>query len=259
MSETDTQATGAVAPSATSESVAEDTAAIQPSTASEQSQAAPEATQGNEQTEESTQTEVKVTDTAQEERLFAGKYKTVEDLEKSYKELESAHGKKSSEFAELNKILTEAFASPEIVQTTDTAYEGEEESAAMKIASQAERKSTLLEFAISHPDANGDAMKEVLANDPMISKITGDDAKLEYAYLRAQSMGRDKALAEAQRTAQVQAQAKIAEKEVAKVESANRSEPVDNKSELMQQATGGTPDERKAARDALIRKHLTNL
>lgn len=259
MNESDTQATGSVVPSATGESVAEDTATTQTSEASELSQVTPEATQSSEQTKEPAQTEVKAEDTVQEEKLYAGKYKSVEDLEKSYKELESAHGKKSSEFAELNKILTEAFASPEVAQTTDTTYEDNEESPAMKIAAQAQRKTTLLEFAISHPDADGDAMKDILANDPMIGKITGDDARLEYAYLRAQSMGQGKALAEAQKTAQAQTQAKIAEKQVAQVESVKKAEPADNKAELMSQATGGSPAERKAAREALIRKHLTNL
>lgn len=257
MSETDTQATGAVAPEAN----VEDTATTQTSEASEQSQGTPEATQSSEQTEESTQTEVKATDTAQEEKLLAGKYKSVEDLEKSYKELESKYGKEASERAELTRILNEAFTPPETAtQTTDTGYDDTEESTATSTTSVADRKVAILEFIMTHQDANAEDMGKILKTDPMIGKINGEDAKLEYAYLRAQSIGRDKALAEAQKKGQTEAQAKTAEKQVAQVETAQKSEPVDEGSELFNKATGNySQEERDRARRELIRKNLVKL
>lgn len=248
MDKTDTPVDGAVAP-------VTDTATTQTNEASELSQSTPEDTQTNDQ-QETVQTEVKTEDTVQEEKLFAGKYKTVEDLEKSYKELESSFGKKTNEYAELTKILNEAFIPPEPA-AEDTAYDDPGESAAA--TDPLKRKVTLLEFALTHSDADGEAMKKVLAEDPLVSKINGDDAKLEYAYYRAKSLTMETNVAEAQRQAQVQTHAKIAEKELAKVESVTKTEPADDSKANMTKATGGTPEERKSARLALIRQHLTKL
>lgn len=252
MSETDTQATGAVAP----EAAATDTATTQASEASEQSQGTPEATQSQE-----TSTEVTATDTAQEDKLLAGKYKSVEDLEKSYKELESKYGKEASERAELTKILNEAFMPPATAtQATDTGYDDVEDSTATSTTSVSDKKVAILEFILTHNDANAEEMSQILKSDPMINKITGEDAKLEYAYLRAQSMGRDKALAEATKTAQAQVHAKVAEKQAAQVETAQRTEQVDEDSELFNRATGNySQEDRDKARRELIRKKLVNL
>lgn len=261
MDNTDTQSTGAVAPSEATAGVSEDTATIQNSAASESSQVAPEAAQTQEGS-----SEVKAEDTAQEEKLYAGKYKTVEDLEKSYKELESSYGRSKSEYADLTKILNEAFASPESTSATeasqnqDTEYGYQDDDTAKQTqANPLERKVTVLEFSMTHQDADAEAMKEILMSDPLVNRINGDDAKLEYAYLRAKEKTSGKAIKEAERRAQEQAAVKVAEKEVAKVESASKSEPIDEDGELRTQAMTGSPSERKAARAALIRKHLVEL
>jgi len=255
MSDTDTQATGVVAP----EAQAEDTATTQTGMAGEQSTTTPEGTQGTGEGEGTSQAEVNTEDTVHEDKLFAGKYKSVEDLEKSYKELESKYGKEASERAELTKILNEAFMAPDTTtQVTDTAYDDAEGSAVT--ASVSDKKVAILEFILTHDDANPQEMSEILKNDPMIGKIQGEDAKLEYAYLRAQSMGRTKALAEAQKKGQEQAQVKVAEKQTARVESVQRTEPEDSKNELLEKATGNyTREERDRARRELIKRNLVNL
>jgi hypothetical protein len=257
MSETDTQATGAVAP----EAVAEDTATIQTSEASEQSQVTPDATQGTDGGEGTSQAEVNAEDTVQEDKLYAGKYKSVDDLEKSYKELESKYGREASERAELTKILNEAFMSPaSTTQSADTDYEDAGESSTVTTSSMADRKVAILEFILTHKDANASEMGDILKNDPFVNKINGEDAKLEYAYLRAQSMSRDKAIAEAQKQGQTQAQVKTAEKQVARVETVQKTEPADESAELFSRATGNfSQEERDRARRELIRKNLVNL
>lgn len=248
MDETDTQATGAETP------VTTDTVTNQTSEASELSQGTPEATQAQEET-----TEVKAEDTAQEEKLYAGKYKTPEDMEKAYKELESKFGRETSDKAELTRILNEAFAPPEPTKVEDTAYEYQEDDTSATKDDPTKRDVAVLKFTISHPDADGESMRKVLQSDPMIGNISGHEARLEYAYLRARDMNRQVEIKQAQKVASDVAVAKIAEKEVAKVETARKAEPADQGAELMTQAMNGSPSERKSARDALIRKHLTKL
>lgn len=203
--------------------------------------------------------DVNATDTA-EEKLYAGKYKSPEDMEKAYKELESKFGRETSEKAELTRILNEAFATPEpATAATDTdSYEYQEPT----INSETEglkRDTAVLKFIIGHQDADGGVMKEILATDPLINQIQGHEAKLEYAYLRSQSMGQKKAIETATKTAQVQAQAKVVEKQAAQVETAQKAVPVDEDAELMATAVGGNPTDSKAARQAIIRKRLINL
>lgn len=210
----------------------------------------PEANQ-EEEVKETSETDVNATDTA--EKLLAGKYKTPEDLEKAYKELESRFGKESSEKAELSKVLNEVMTPSE--EDTASTSEDLEYSADDKV----QRDMAVLKFIISHGDANAENMKKVLAEDPMVSQINSHEAKLEYAYLRAKDATSSQAMNEAQKVAQDEAKAKIAEKEGAQVESAKKAEPTDEGADLLSKATEGTPDERKAARNALIRKHLTNL
>lgn len=247
MSETDTQAAPAQDP-------AQDTSDGQgaQSEASEQKQEAPEATQGQE-------TEVKAEDTA-EEKLFAGKYKTVEDLEKSYKELESKHGQTATEKAELARILNEAFVAPEAAQQQeDTDYSDTSEVSKPAADDSVKRDLSVMKFTMAHPDADGQSILEVLSKDPLIKSITGYDAKLEYAYAKSKAMSGEKAVAEAKKSGAQEAQAKAAEKEVAQVESAKKAEPIDEQAELYKQATSGNPDERKAARLSLIKKNLVHL
>lgn len=200
------------------------------------------------------ETEVKAEDTTQE-KLLAGKYKTVEDLEKSYKELESKYGKEASEKAELTRALTEQLTSPAPAVTEDNYYE---EPAAAPDDS-VKRDLAVMKFIMAHGNADATAMKDILATDPLVSQIQGYEAKLEYAHLKAQAAGQSKAVAQAAKEAKVQTVQKIAEKEIAQVESARKAEPADESGELHDKLTYGTEDERKAARQALIRRNLINL
>lgn len=212
---------------------------------------APEASQ------EVKETATEATDTA-EEKLYAGKYKNVDDLEKSYKELESKYGKEASEKAELTRILNEAFVAPE---TTDTANEDYVETTPQvnPEIEQLKRDNAVVKFIMGHQDADGEAMKQILADDPLVKQISGHDAKLEYAYLRSQNMSQPKAIAEAKKTAQAETQAKTAEKQAAQVESARKAEPPEEESDL-EKATGNYNQEtRDAARLRVIRKNLVNL
>lgn len=255
MDPNDTQAVGSEAP----ETPVEDTAATQPSEASESETQAPEATQEQTEVESQGETEVKAEDTA-EEKLLAGKYKSVEDLEKSYKELESKYGKEASEKAELTRILNDAFApEPAAPAATDTDDDIYAEPAGNNDTDVLKRDMAVMKFILAHEDADGSTMKEVLASDPLISQISGHEAKLEYAYLRSKNMTQPKAIEEARKSAAQQTHAKIAEKQVAQVESAKKAEPIDDNAELMTQATTGKPKERESARLSLIRKHLTQL
>ena len=100
MSDTETQAPQADDPVATDTSATADT-----SEASTQTNEAPEATQ------ETKEPVAKATDTV-EDKLYAGKYKSVEDMEKAYQELNSKFTNTSQEKAELAKILNDAFITP---------------------------------------------------------------------------------------------------------------------------------------------------
>lgn len=222
---------------------------------------APEAAQDNAVAQETTTPDTNATDTAQE-KLLAGKYKSVEDLEKSYKELESRYGKETSEKAELTRILNEAFApatqaQPEAAETVETF--SDEPTPINNPDDGTKRDLSVLKFTIGHPDADGAAMQKVLAEDPFISNIQGYDAKLEYAYAKSQLQSQGKAVAQATKQAQADTQAKIVEKQAAQVETAQKVTDVNDASEQLNRATTGTPKEREAARLALIRKHLTNI
>jgi hypothetical protein len=250
MDEADNQAAGTSAP------VTTDNASDQPSETSQSASEAPEATPV---VEEKQTTEVKAEDKA-EEQLIAGKFKTQEDLEKGYKELESKFGKEASEKAELTRILNEAFATPE-APATDTASDTYEETTPQvnQEFEQMKRDNAVIKFIVGHQDADGETMKKILAEDPLVKQISGHDAKLEYAYLRSQNMSQPKAIAEAKKTAQVETQAKTAEKQAAQVESAKKAEPVEEDSDY-EKATGNyDQNTRDAARLRLIRKNLVNL
>lgn len=245
MNPDETQATGTDAPATA------DTADTQASTASEvENNQAPEATQTEAQ---GTQPEVTAEDTA-ETKLYAGKYKTPEEMEKAYKNLESKFGQTATEKAELSRILNDAFTTP---ATADTGDSFADEPAS---ANQESPDVAILKFIVMHGNdgVDANAMNEVLKTDPYIAQISGHDAKLQYAYLRTQNMAKDKALAEAEKKGAQSATAKIAEKQIAQVESGKKTES-DDGSELLTKATTGNPAEREAARKALIRKHLVNL
>lgn len=236
-----------------SEPVETDTSDAQPSEANVQTNNAPEESQA---AEEKPAEDVKTEDTA-EEKLYAGKYKSPEEMEKAYKELESKFGKETSEKAELTRILNEAFTvEPTQTQPDESA---EEPDPLTEKVERLDRQTAVQNFIFAHPDANPSAMQEVLSKDPMVAQITGHDAKLEYAYFKSQNMSTNKAIAEAKKSASTETTAKIAEKQAAQVESARKAEEEADGS-LLEKATGNYSfEEREKARRELIKKHLTKL
>lgn len=207
---------------------------------------APEANQGEVEEGNPDETGVNAEDTA-DDTLLAGKYKTPEELERAYKELESKFGKETGEKAKLSRTL-DTVLSPE----QDTGV-GVSETEALR------RDTAVLKFLVAHNDVDADSMKEILSSDPLLNQISGHEAKLEYAYLRSKELTRDQAMAQVQKQAQNETKAKVAEKEAAKVESAKKAEPVDDGTELLNKATSGSQEERQAARLALYKKHLADL
>lgn len=262
VTKTDTPASGSEeAPKDAQQPASEDTATAQNSETSKSVEnQAPEATQGKEE-QENSETEAKNAEDTAEEKLYAGKYKTAEEMERAYKELQSKYSQTSSEKAELSKTLQDSLVTPPgdgKKQDTETTYDYQEDSSDPRIE-KLERNQSIANFVFAHPDADGGSMTEVLKSDPYISNITGYEAKLEYAYLRSQNMTKNKAIEEAEKTSAEKTQSKIAEKQAAQVESSNKSEPDDESGDLMNKATQGTPDERKQARLEVIRKNLINL
>jgi len=263
MTANDTQATEADVPVEKTT----DTTEAQTSEASSQENEAPEVTQ-TKGTEEGTDvtTEVEATDTAEEQKLYAGKYKTVEDLESAYKNAESTLGKSNSEKAELTKVLNEAFLTSQPKQQVeeggadeyddDLPTGNQSSSSNDPVIQRLVVNDAVTRFAFSHPDANGETMQKVLSEDPNVKQIGDFDAKLEYAYLKSQSMSQSQAIKQAKKEGQNQATAKVVEKQTAQVESAKKAESIDEKAELKNKATTGTPDERKAARLEYYKKYL---
>lgn len=210
-----------------------------------------------------TQKEVPVNaaDTA-DEKLYAGKYKSPEDMEKAYKELESKFGQTTSEKAELSRILNEAFVPPAPAQApADTAdLFSDEPNPLNQEIDDLKRVTAVQSFVMNHQDADPASMQEVLSSDPYIKQISSHEAKLEYAYLRSQNMSQQKAIAEARKQTASETQAKIVEKQVAQVETAQASAQADTSNNLLERATGNySPEDRAAARMELIRKNLVKL
>lgn len=207
-----------------------DTAPVQASEADVQvTSEAPEATQDTGETSP----EIKAEDTA-EERLYAGKYKTVEDMEKAYKSAENKLHTEAIEKAELARILNETFTTPEAqapAQATDTdSYGDYEETTTVDPRIEAiERKEAVRDFVFTHPDTDGQAVNKILNSDPLVKNIQGYEAKLEYAYLKSRATAQPKAVADAEKRASEQTQAKIAEKQAAQVEGARQqAQPAGN-------------------------------
>lgn len=232
-----------------------DTVEQQASTASEVTSETPEATQGT-GSQEATPTEVNATDTV-EEKLFAGKYKTADEMEKAYLNLQSKATKDSQEKAELSRILNEAYTTPAPTADTGDGFSEEPDPVTQEIE-RLKHVTAVQSFIITHPDADAVAMQKVLSEDSMIKQISGADARLEYAFLKSKNMASPKAIEEARQTAANQATAKIAEKQAAQVETAQKAEEVQDS--LLEKATGNyTYEDRQKARQELIRKHLVNL
>lgn len=217
--DTDTNITPPVEPTAVDTSAPADEIVT-----STQTEATPEATQPQENT-----AEVNAEDTVSE-RLYAGKYKSVEDLEKSYQELNSKFSSTSQEKAELSRILNEAFSTPAAEETP--AYGEENYDTGNPREDARDRDIALLKFTMAHQDANGADMAQVLKTDPYVNNIQSYDAKLEYAYLKAQNTARDRALADAQKKGAQEVEAKFVEKQAAQVETARTQAPPTGNEEL---------------------------
>lgn len=244
----DTPVSGTEAPEVTT---APDTAQPQSTEASGQANTqTPDVTPDNVPAQEAVAPETNTEDTV-EEKLLAGKYKSVEDLERSYKELESKHGQTASEKAELARILTDAFSAPAPApqaSVPDTDYDADTEADPVnQELSSIKTRLAITEFLSAHQDADAQSLVEIIGSDPNVANITSPEAKLEYAYLKSQNATQAKVVAEAQKQGAVQAQAKAAEKQVAQVESARKAEPVNDKSELLARVRAGDPRARAQA------------
>ena len=238
----ETQVTGNEAPAKIA-----DTADTQLNEADVQVEETPEATQ--------VETEVKAEDTV--EKLYAGKYKTVEDLESAYKNAESKIGQTASEKAELAKKLEGTFIEQEVAQSQQLLDDGYEIDPVAQKVERLERNDSVSRFIFAHPDADGEAVKQILLNDPSIPLIGSYDARLEFAYLKSQNMSSSKAIAEAKKNTATETQAKIVEKQTAQVEAAQQTATaVDEKAELKEKIASGTLTERVQARREYIRKYL---
>lgn len=211
------------------DNTATDTAPVPTSEADVQTDETPQAAVAQEPT-------VNATDTVVESKLYAGKYKTVEDLEKSYGELQSKFTSTASEKAELSKILADAFSSePEpVTQTATASYDDEPEESQSNPNDAVARDLSVLKFVMSNPDADGAAMMKVLTTDPDVKQFPSYEAKLKYAYAISQNTAKPKAVAEAQAQARTETQVKIAEKQAAQVESASTQAPPTKEEPLTQ-------------------------
>lgn len=243
----ETQAPAKDAPVETTE-----TAETQPSEASNPvNNETPEASQ------EVKESDVKAEETV-EEKLYAGKYKSVEDLEKAYQSAQSEATKLSQDRAELSRLLEESFASPsEPVAQTEETDSYEDVDPVRQELDGLKRDSAVSKFAFSHPDADGTVMNQVLQSDPMVKNIQGYEAKLEYAYLKSQNMTSKKAVEEATKKAAQQTQAKIVEKQTAQVETAGKAEKIDERTDILNRMQNArTNEDAEKARREYIRKYL---
>lgn len=176
---------------------------------------------------------VNAEDTVVESKLYAGKYKSVDELEKSYKELNAKFTTTASEKAELSRILADAFSEPAASVVADPVEDYQDEPVSSP-NSEINRKVAVMEFAMAHPDANGAAMMEVLKSDPYIQKIDSYEAKLRYAHAISQNTSQPKVVEEAKKQAQDDTRVKIAEKQAAQVESASTQSPPTTEEPLTQ-------------------------
>lgn len=239
------------APEATA--IVEDKVEEQPSPADVQvNNEAPEAAQ------EVKEPVAEATDKA-DEKLYAGTFKSPDDLERAYQELRSKSTKDSQEKAELAKILNDAFLVPEPqaqAQAPDTDYydEGESNPVNQELASIKTRLA-ISEFLTNHQDADAQSLVEVINSDSNVASITSPEAKLEYAYLKSQSMGSKKAIVEAEKKSAEQAQVKFAEKQAAQVETVKQqAQPVDDDKELSPSELRDTLKNTKAFDDLISKK-----
>ena len=190
-----------------------------------------------------------------EQKLYAGKYKTPEELEKAYLSASSEATRISQERAELSKILADAFSEPVAPVAPTADYDDyEQEPSTPKPDDVYGRKIAVMEFSMSHPDADGAAMLEVLKSDPAAQRIPDYETKLKYAYAMSRVTAQPKAVEEATKQAQIQAQVKMAEKQAAQVESASRQAPATQEEPLTKEQLRAALKDDKAFGDILKKR-----
>lgn len=161
-----------------------------------------------------------VTVASEEDGFLGGKYKSKEDFENAYKNLQTTRQRELQEAAELRSVLQAAFATDD--DTTDPAtagYAGYDDDKADSVVAN---RLVNMEFAMAHPDADGKAILDVMKNDPVAKQIQSYEARLRYAYLASKEKAAPQQVAEAQRQAAADAKAKVVEKQAAQVEPATK-------------------------------------
>lgn len=244
----DTQDTGVQAVPADEAQSQADTAPNQENLADVQvTNETPEASQDKQGETQSLETNAE--DTAPEERLYAGKYKTVEDMERAYSELNSKATRDAQEKAELARILNESFSTPEqpVQQAQADEYDDyqQPDPVAQRITAL-ENNLIVSNFVLNHPDAVGmaDTLNEVLNSDPVVNAISDPNARLEHAYLKSKSLAEGKTIEQAKKEAANQTTQTLAAKQAAQVEAVRKQSAPVNDNE------GLSPSEiRAAARD----------
>ena len=167
------------------------------------------------------------TESSDDDGFLGGKYKTKEDFEKAYRELQTLRQTELEEKAQLSQILNSAFGSLDEQPAQQDGYEEEyEDKTAPSQLDSVNQKLAVMEFSMAYPDADGKAMTEVLTKDPVATQIQDYSARLKYAYAISKTNAQTKVVEAAQKQAQAATVAKIAEKQAAQVESVGKqSEP----------------------------------
>jgi hypothetical protein len=178
------------------------------------------------------------------EKLYAGKYKTPEEMERAYQDLQSKFTSTSQEKAEISRILTEAFAQPDpVAQPTAVVDDdfGDSTPSAPPVNDAQTRDLAVMKFMMTHDNVDAKQLQTVLATDPYVSTMGTYESKLEYAYLRSREQQSAQTVAEATRNAGLQAQVKTVEKQAAQVEQANRSQQPNPAAERNERIRQGDP------------------
>lgn len=202
--------------------------------------------------------ELNATETV-EEKLYAGKYKSAEDLEKAYLSAQSEASKMAGEKAELSRILSDAFAEapvsqPQAQSQDDYGFQDESAQPVNREIEGLKRDQAVTSFIFSHPDADGAAIMEVLSKDPNVAHISTYQAKLNYAHAVSQNSTKSKTIEAARKQAQVDTQVKVAEKQAAQVESATKQAPTTKQEPLTrEQIRAASHDDKLFAE--LMKKH----
>lgn len=171
---------------------------------------------------------VNTTDTVEETKLYAGKYKSVEEMEKAYTELQGKFTNTASEKAELSRILAEAFASEPVVPTpvqSNNYDDYQEEIPSAPQDTSVNRDIAVMKFVMGNPDADGKAILDIINTDPFVKDLPSYEAKLKYAHALSRNTAAPKVVEEARKQAVTETQVRIAEKQAAQVEPASTQSP----------------------------------